>query len=42
MSLRSKYGGTIENVFTSLKQKEKKLDEYYNYDEILKEKTGSL
>lgn len=36
--LKNKYGGTIENVFTSLKQKEKKLDEYYNYDEILKKR----
>lgn len=36
--LKNKYGGTIENVFASLKQKEKKLDEYYNYDEILKKR----
>ena len=36
--LKNKYGGTIENVFTSIKQKEKKLDEYYNYDEILKKR----
>ncbi len=36
--LKNKYGGTIENVFASLEQKEKKLDEYYNYDEILKKR----
>lgn len=36
--LKNKYGGTIENVFASLEQKEKKLDEYYNYDGILKKR----
>lgn len=39
--LKNKYGGTIENVLLSLEQKEKKLDEYYNYDEILKKRQDS-
>ncbi len=33
--LKNKYGGTIETVLLSLKEKENKLEEYYNYDEIL-------
>ena len=36
--LKNKYGGTIEKVLISLKQKEEKLDEYYNYDAILKQR----
>lgn len=36
--LKNKYGGTIENVLLALKQKEERLDEYYNYDEILKKR----
>ena len=36
--LKNKYGGSIENVLLSLKKKQDKLEEYYNYDEILKKR----
>lgn len=36
--LKSKYGDTIEKILKTLEEKQTKLDEYYNYDEILEKR----
>lgn len=38
-NLKSKYGNSIESVLVQLKDKKDKVQQLYNYDEVLKEKT---